>query len=254
VHDQASAGGRPEPPLAALLEPGAIVPAFQPIVVLATGELVGWKALARFPDREDRPVADVFAEAHRLGMGARLEIAAMRAALSAAARPEGTKLGLNVSLTTLDTDEAWLALPSDLSRIVIEITEHEFLGDDAALELAVARLRERGARIALDDAGAGYAGLHQLLRLRPDVVKLDRSLVTGVSADANRSALIAALVSFANDVGMTVCAEGIEVPEDLAALVALGVESGQGYLLGPPAADWPLPELRLCERGSLSER
>ena len=111
-------------------------------------------------------------------MGARLEVAAMRAALHAPGRPDGAKLGLNVSLTTLEADEAWLALPTDLSGIVIEITEHEFLGDDAALELAVARLRERGARIALDDAGASYAGLHQLLRLRPNLVKLDRSLVS----------------------------------------------------------------------------
>jgi diguanylate cyclase (GGDEF)-like protein len=248
VHDQTTAGGRPEPPLAVLLEPGAIVPAFQPVVFLATGELIGWEALARFPDRADRPVADVFAEAHRLGLGARLEVAAIRAALSAPGRPEGAKLGLNLSLTTLDTDEAWLALPSDLSRIVIEITEHEFLGDDEALERAVTRLRARGARIALDDAGAGYAGLHQLLRLRPDLVKLDRSLVVGVSADANRAALIAALVSFADEVGMSVCAEGIEEPEDLATLVGLGVESGQGYLLAGPGTDWPLPSLRPAAR------
>jgi EAL domain-containing protein (putative c-di-GMP-specific phosphodiesterase class I) len=124
---------------------------------------------------------------------------------------------------------------------VIEITEHEFLGDDAALEYAVTRLRERGARIALDDAGAGYAGLHQLLRLRPDVVKLDRSLVGGVSGDPHRSALIAALVSFATDVGMSVCAEGIEREDDYAALVSLGVESGQGWLIARPATDWPLP-------------
>jgi diguanylate cyclase (GGDEF)-like protein len=241
VHDQATAGGRPEPPLAALLEPGAIAPAFQPIVFLGSGDLIGWEALARFPDRADRSVADVFAEAHRLGMGARLEVAAMRAALSAPNRPQGTKLGLNVSLTTLEIDEAWLALPDDLSMVVIEITEHEFLGDDAALELAVARLRERGARIALDDAGAGYAGLHQLLRLRPDVVKLDRSLVAGVSADCNRSALIAALVSFADDVGMSVCAEGIEDAADYEALVSLGVESGQGWLIARPDTDWPPP-------------
>jgi diguanylate cyclase (GGDEF)-like protein len=241
VHDQATAGGRPEPPLAALLEPGAIVPAFQPIVVLASGELIGWEALARFPDREDRSAADVFAEAHRLGLGARLEVAAIRAALSVPGRPPGAKLGLNISLTTLNTDEAWLALPTDLSSVVIEITEHEFLGDDDALELAVARLRERGARIALDDAGAGYAGLHQLLRLRPDVVKLDRSLVTGVSADAHRSALIAALVCFAGDVGMSVCAEGIEEIADYEALESLGVESGQGYLIARPETGWPPP-------------
>ena len=241
VHDQADATGRPEPPLAALLDPGAIVPAFQPIVTLADGGLIGWEALARFPDRADRSVADVFAEAHRLGMGARLEVAAMRAALGTPGLPDGARLGLNVSLTTLQTDEAWLALPTDLSRVVIEITEHEFLGDEVALDLAVARLRERGARIALDDAGAGYAGLGQLLRLRPDVIKLDRSLVSGVSGDATRSALIAALVGFADEVGMNITAEGIEEPEDLEALIALGVSSGQGYLLAAPGPDWPMP-------------
>lgn len=244
VHDPSTRRGMPEPPLAALLEPGAIVPAFQPIVALATGRLIGWEALARFPDREERSVADVFAEAHRLGLGALLELAALRAALAAPRRPERTLLGLNVSLTTMAGEEAWLVLPDDLSMVTIEITEHERFGDDGALGQVVARLRGRGARIALDDAGAGYAGLHQLLRLRPDVVKLDRSLVTGASADAARSSLIGALVGFAAEVGMSVCAEGIEVQEDLDALIELGVTSGQGYLFAPPGPDWPLPALR----------
>jgi diguanylate cyclase (GGDEF)-like protein len=243
AHDSTAAGGRPEPPLAALLEPGAIVPAFQPIVVLATGELIGWEALARFPDRPERSVADVFAEAHRLGLGARLEIASLRAALAVPGRPAGAKIGLNVSVSALARDEAWLALPSDLSSVVVEITEHEVFGDDGTLERVVGQLRERGARIALDDAGAGYAGLSQMLRLQPDVVKLDRSLVTGVGADKNRATLIAALVGFAVEVGTSVCAEGIEEQAELEALIELGVESGQGYLLARPGPDWPAPDV-----------
>jgi diguanylate cyclase (GGDEF)-like protein len=241
VHDIAAAGGRPEPPLAALLEPGAIVPAFQPVVFLATGKLIGWEALARFPDRPERSVADVFAEAHRLGIGARLEIASLRAALAVPGRPAGAKLGLNVSITALAREEVWEALPADLSRVVVEITEHELFGDDGTFERVIARLRERGARIGLDDAGAGYAGLSQMLRLEPDVVKLDRSLVTGVSTDRNRAALIAALVGFAVEVGTSICAEGIEEQAELEALIELGVESGQGYLLARPGPDWPAP-------------
>jgi diguanylate cyclase (GGDEF)-like protein len=241
VHDISATGGRPEPPLAALLEPGAIVPAFQPIVYLATGKLIGWEALARFPDRPERSVADVFAEAHRLGLGARLEVASLLAALAVPGRPAGAKIGLNISISALAHEEAWAALPADLSLVVVEITEHELFGDDGTLERVIARLRERGARIGLDDAGAGYAGLSQMLRLQPDVVKLDRSLVTGVSTDRNRAALIAALVGFAAEVGTSICAEGIEEQAELEALIELGVESGQGYLLARPGPDWPAP-------------
>ena len=122
---------------------------------------------------------------------------------------------------------------------MIELTEHEAFGEDVALELELATLRERGARIALDDAGAGYAGLQQLIRLRPDIVKVDRSLVAGIHADVPKRALLEALARFAGTTGAAVCAEGVEELAELRALTGLDVTYAQGYALARPAPAWP---------------
>jgi EAL domain-containing protein (putative c-di-GMP-specific phosphodiesterase class I) len=129
-------------------------------------------------------------------------------------------------------------LPDDLSNVVIEITEHELASEDGSLEEGLARLRNRGARIAVDDAGAGYAGLNQIMRVQPEIIKLDRSLVEGVHADGAKAALIEFFVLFASRVGAKVCAEGIETVDELRAVVNLGVTFGQGYLLGRPSEPW----------------
>ena len=118
---------------------------------------------------------------------------------------------------------------------MIEITEHEFVSDDDDLVPALAELRERGALIALDDAGAGYAGLTQAMRVRPDIVKLDRNLTKAIHSDPARMVLVESFVRFARRTGATVCAEGIESLDDLAVLGDLDVQWGQGYALaGPP--------------------
>ena len=122
---------------------------------------------------------------------------------------------------------------------MVEITEHEFVPDDDQLARAVADLRERGAKIAIDDAGAGHAGLKQLVSVRPDIVKLDKALTWGIHRDVARMALVESFVRFARDVGATVCAEGIESLDELAVLADLDVEWGQGYVLAHPDAPWP---------------
>ena len=108
-----------------------------------------------------------------------------------------------------------------------------------ALQDVLTSLRARGARLAVDDAGAGYAGFTQLLRLHPDIVKLDRSMVDGVAADGHRAALIEAFARFARRIGAIVCAEGLETLEDLLAVADLDVACGQGFYLARPAAGWP---------------
>ena len=129
--------------------------------------------------------------------------------------------------------------PQDLTDIVIEITEHEEIAeDDDALRDALQQVRERGALIALDDAGAGYSGLKQLARLKPDIVKLDRSLVNGVNGDPARLALIESFVRYSNRMGAIVCAEGIETLDELAALADLDVQWGQGHVLAGPATEF----------------
>jgi hypothetical protein len=102
----------------------------------------------------------------------------------------------------------------------------------------VKELRQRGARIAIDDAGAGYAGLKQMMRVGPDIVKLDRDLTKEIHADPARMALVESFVRFARQIGAIVCAEGIESLEDLVVLGDLDVSWGQGYALAAPAAPW----------------
>ena len=123
---------------------------------------------------------------------------------------------------------------------MIELTEHEAFDEDGALELALTALRARGARIALDDAGAGYAGLQQLIRVRPDIVKVDRSLVAGIHEDASKLALLEALAHFATTTGAAVCAEGVEELSELRALARVDVTYAQGYALARPGPAWPV--------------
>jgi diguanylate cyclase (GGDEF)-like protein len=229
--------------IAALLErgPDAIRSVFQPIVELATGRAGGYEALARFDAEPRRGPDEWFAQAHRVGLGAELEALALRCALNVPGRPEGAYLALNVSPRALLSAPVREALPDDLSGIVIELTEHELFGAEGELEAELAALRARGARVALDDAGAGYAGLQQLIRVAPDILKLDRTLVHGAHADGNRQALLEALIGFAASTGAVVCAEGVEDPADLRALVDMDVTYAQGYGLARPGEGWPLP-------------
>ncbi len=216
----------------------AIVPVFQPVLELATGRVAGYEALARMPDGPFRPPDQWFNQAHRAGLGAALEAAALRAALRAPGRPERTFLALNVSPGALLSHEVRQALPEDLSGIVIEVTEHELFSADQALDRELEELRARGARIALDDAGNGYAGLQQIIRIAPDILKIDRSLVDGVNDDPHRFALLEALISFAATTRAAVCAEGVESLADLAALADLDVTYAQGWALARPDAPW----------------
>jgi hypothetical protein len=107
--------------------------------------------------------------------------------------------------------------------------------------MAIADVRRRGGRIAIDDAGAGYAGLKHVMRLEPDLIKLDRSLVAGVEEDASRASLIASFVGYGRDSGAAVCAEGIETIGDLVRLADLDVTFGQGYAIARPGPPWPTP-------------
>ena len=222
-----------------LLErPDSIESVFQPLVDLATGRVVGYEALSRFNAPVGRPPDQWFAQAHRCGLGAELEALAVETALSMGARPPGTFLCLNLSPTALFSQAVRDVLPEDMEGLVVEITEQEMVSDADALSEVLSSLRARGARIALDDAGAGYAGLQQVMRLELDTIKLDRSLVDGVHDDLAKLALIESFVRFARRTGAAICAEGIETLEDLAVLADLDVTYGQGYVLARPGEPW----------------
>jgi diguanylate cyclase (GGDEF)-like protein len=229
--------------IGALLErgPDAIRTVFQPLVELATGRVGGYEALARIDVEPLRGPDEWLAQAHRAGLGGELEALAIRAALAVPGRPEGVFLALNISPRALLSAPVRAALPEDLREIVIELTEHEVFGAEGELEAELAVLRARGARVALDDAGAGYAGLQQLIRVAPDILKLDRALVHGAHADPSRQALLEALIGFAAKTGAVVCGEGVEDVADLRALVALDVTYAQGYGIARPAPGWPEP-------------
>ena len=216
--------------------PADIVTAFQPLLDLTTGAVAGYEALTRFPDGARAPDA-WFAQARRCGLGAELEAQAIRIALSHE-RPPGVYLCLNASPSALSSPIVLDTLPSDMSDLVIEITEHELASDDTALEVAMAEIRGRGGRIAVDDAGSGYAGLQQLMRIRPDIIKLDRSLIYGVRDDPAKKALTEFFVGLAERLGAGVCAEGLESIDDLVAVAGFGVSFGQGHAIARPSPPW----------------
>jgi diguanylate cyclase (GGDEF)-like protein len=234
--------------------PDPITPVFQPLVDLASGRTLGYEALSRFNTDVVRSPDAWFNQAQGCGRGLQLELAAIRAALAAPNRPQGSYLSLNFSPSAIGSSKIMSVLPNDLTGVVIEITEHELAAEDGALEDGLARLRARGARIAVDDCGAGYAGLKQLMRAQPDVIKLDRSLIEGIHSDKAKTALVEFFVMFARRVGAAVCSEGIETTDELRTLVNLGVNYGQGYLLGRPAKPWaevPAEVARALATGAL---
>jgi EAL domain-containing protein (putative c-di-GMP-specific phosphodiesterase class I) len=210
---------------------------FQPVVDLRTGMVAGFEALSRF-EGSRRPPNAWFAQAHRCGLGIELEMAAARAQLETPHRPPGTRLSINLSPTAMLSAEAEELLEGDLSHLILEVTEDELMAEGGALEERLGDLRRRGARLAVDDIGAGYAGLKQVMLLQPDLLKLDRSLVAGVAADPAKGAMIDALVRYARRIGSDVCAEGVETLEDLEALADLDVTYGQGYVLARPEPPW----------------
>lgn len=242
--------------IAALLERGtqAVDIVFQPLVELATGRAGGFEALTRINVEPRRGPDEWFAQAHRVGLGNELEALAIRAALEVPDRPPGTFLALNVSPRALLSKAVQDALPSGLTGIVIELTEHEVFGDEDELSHALVNLRARGALIALDDAGAGYAGLQQMIQIAPDILKLDRTLVHGAHADDSRQALLEALIGFASSTGAAICAEGVEDLDDLRALVALDITYAQGYGLCRPGPAWPQPDPAAAASGTAEIR
>jgi EAL domain-containing protein (putative c-di-GMP-specific phosphodiesterase class I)/putative methionine-R-sulfoxide reductase with GAF domain len=209
----------------------------QPVLSLASGAVVGVEALARFPGPPVQPPDAWFADAERVGRGVDLELAAAEAALALLDDlPPGLDLAVNVGPTALaDARLPQLLAGRPTERIVLELTEHVAVDDYAGLRATVDRLRRLGLRLSVDDAGAGYASFGHILRLAPDLIKLDRSLVAGIDHDPVRTSLTTALVRFAHESGAEVVAEGIETDAELATLRTLGVDLGQGFLLGRPA-------------------
>ena len=238
---------------------------YQPIFDLKDSSVVGVEALARFTSPPDRSTDTWLAEAEAVGRLLELELACLRTALRDLDRlPEETYLSLNVSPATAiapELHEVLDGLPAE--RVVLEMTEHARVDDYPALKAALAVFRERGFRLAIDDAGAGFASLRHIVLLHPDFIKLDMTLTRDVHVDETRRALVVALVAFGSQIGARVVAEGVETPEQLATLLEAGVQFGQGFYLARPQAlpddanSWSSGELILADtrvEGSSQER
>lgn len=206
----------------------------QPIVHIDSGRRAGAEALSRFPVEWRKAPDIVFAEAHTVGLGHALELMAIKRALAMASGVTGY-VSVNISVSTLMTPKARALLrKAPVSRLLLELSEHDAVEDYDSLVAALAPLRKAGMRLAVDDVGAGFSSLRHIVTTSPDVIKLDRSLVAGVADDGVLSALVQSLVGFADGFGATVVAEGVETVGDARRLRALGVGYAQGWLYGRP--------------------
>ena len=228
--------------ISSLLSSGSLVAALQPIVRLVNDTVIGYEALARFPPRSRIHTPDqLFGAAAALNMQSAVDMACVRAALRAASNVGEADLFVNVLIGTLVNESGVAALDRavdearvDPATVVLEFSEREPVPDLALLQRIAAELRARGFRIAVDDAGAGHASMRVIAELRPEFIKVDRSLITAIDADRARRALVVALLSFSGHIGARVIAEGIETPREQETLQSLGVQFGQGWLLGRP--------------------
>jgi EAL domain-containing protein (putative c-di-GMP-specific phosphodiesterase class I)/DNA-binding NarL/FixJ family response regulator len=210
--------------------------AIQPILDLEEGDVVGYEALSRFTCEPRRTPDRWFAEAEEVGLGLELELAAVRLACEqAVVLPEDTFLAVNVSPGVAASPRLLEVLDAaPVEDIVLEVTEHAPVHDYRRFQREMRRVRERGARLAVDDAGAGFASLRHLLELDAELIKLDASLTAGLENSRRRRSLATALIDFGRDMGVAILAEGIETRSQCDELRRLGVRYGQGFHLGRP--------------------
>jgi len=230
---------------------GSLWMAFQPIV-RRDGTVYGYEALMRTGEKSLPHPGAVLDAAERLGrieeVGRRTRDATASVVDSAA---DGVSIFLNLHASDLADpelrrDDTPLALAA--RRVVLEVTERASLDRVENPSGAVAALRERGFRIAVDDLGAGYAGLTSFTQLAPDVAKLDMSLVRGVDADERRARVVGSITALCHELKVLVVAEGVETVPERDTLLGLGCDLFQGYLIARPAEPFPTPVWPRVER------
>ncbi|MCL3863133.1 EAL domain-containing protein [Actinotalea sp. K2] len=210
-------------------------PVFQPIYSLSGGHLVAVEALTRF-DVEPYRTPDVwFAAAAAVGRREELETAAIEAALEAAGSlPSHVGLSVNASPEALADPRLVSMLTEWPHDLTVEITEHDVIEDYHLLTRELAALRAAGLKVAVDDAGAGFASLQHIVELAPDIIKLDLSLAQGLATSPLRRALAGSVIEFVRKAGAELVVEGIEELVDLSIWSTMGAHSVQGYLVGRP--------------------
>ncbi|HKH22115.1 MAG TPA: EAL domain-containing protein [Solirubrobacterales bacterium] len=208
---------------------------YQPIFDLETEEVIAYEALARFPGDPARGPDRWFSEAWDIGLGVPLELLAVREAARALPElPDDVTLCVNASPPTIFAPPFLSCFGRDANRVTVELTEHLQIDDYDGFAARLHPLREAGGQVAIDDFGAGYASLRHVLKVRPEWIKLDISLTERIDENPVAHALASSLVSFAEEVGVRVVAEGIETEDELDALREIGFRYGQGFYLGTP--------------------
>lgn len=225
--------------LEAVLRGRMLMTAFQPVYDLLTGSVIGAEALTRFVSDGADPAVDWFAEAEDTGLGTDLEFAALESALTASRDlPPNLFVALKLShVACLDDRLPVLIGQCSLApdRMVLELSDR-FAADQAGpLDAAVAPLRRAGVRLSIDQAGTDLSSVRHVLRLRPEMIKLDPALTAGIDQDSLRQELVAAQLGFARRIGATLSAQRVETGAELATMTGLGITVGQGYHLGPPS-------------------
>lgn len=218
--------------------------AFQPIYNMHLQRVVGYEALSRFPGIPYNSPDYWFKEASDVGLGEVLEALTTKKALSQMDQlPEDTYLSLNASPEYIINGSVGRLLEQVSGKqIVLEITEHARISNYDALRAALLPLRAKGIRLAIDDAGAGYASFQHILELGADIIKLDISLIRNIDKDLARRALTSAMISFAKNTDCEIIAEGVETAEELETLCVIGVSKAQGYFIGRPMSTAQIAE------------
>ncbi|MDJ0393709.1 bifunctional diguanylate cyclase/phosphodiesterase [Rhodococcus sp. G-MC3] len=227
--------------IADLIEAGGPTVVFQPICTTATKKVVGYEALSRFPFGHGSPLM-WFRDATLAGIGPRLELAAIDNAMKTMETlDEDAFVSINASAATLRSTDLLARLRPHIAvrTIYLEITEHERVDDYRSVARSVEGLRAAGVRISVDDVGAGFSGLRQVVELKPDTLKIDYTLVHGIDTDPTRRAAAAALAAFAKEIGSTLIMEGVETEGELRVAAELGFDMVQGFLTGRGEAPHP---------------
>ena len=223
--------------ISAIIRDEAFDIVYQPIKT-ANGHIIkGFEALCRFRMQPYRAPNQWFDDAAKVGLRLELEVAVIRKVLNALhSLDDETFISLNVSPNTVSSGKLAKALAGwPCPRIVLEITENSTATDYEMLVIEVARLRQMGALIAIDDAGGGHSGLQHIVKMNPDIIKLDISLTASIDTDIVRRSIAASLVNFATEIDAMIVAEGVETQAELDALAVLGVPLAQGHFLARPA-------------------
>ncbi|WP_156681561.1 EAL domain-containing protein [Sphingomonas profundi] len=238
--------------------------AFQPIMDVAEGVPFAYEALVRGPDGEGAwSVLSQVTEANRYTFDQRCRVKAIETAARAGLLATPARLSINFLPNAVYSPAACIQLtlktaraidfPTD--RLIFEFTENEEMKDPAHVANIIATYKKMGFGTALDDFGAGYAGLNLLARFQPDIIKLDMELIRDLDASLPRRMIVDGVVKMSEALGMTVIAEGIETEGELAALRAIGVRYIQGFLFARPGferlpvVEMPMRAERIAQAG-----